>query len=159
MLGSFHPWYYQNIGALGQDARTLVVSVETSKQGRVYSYVQGLELGKILASEFNIDQASPSKRFNLIMPTIPGVKLTIYHVQFEGLAKTVTLMPRDLYITPATGYVLSANEVLLTSNQGENIEFQVKKGSFPPFSRIKLSYKLEKLALSSSPDCLETTSR
>jgi len=158
-LGSFHTWYYQSIGAIGQDARTLFVSVDTAEHGRLYSVSQGIELGKDLTSEFNVDQTASSNRFSVIMPTIPGIKLTIHSVQIESPTETMNFMPRDLIITPASGYVVSVNEVILTANQGENITFQTKSGMFPPYSRIKLSYRLEKLPLSNLPECLEGVGR
>ena len=154
-LGSFHTWYYHNKGAIGQDVRTLVVSVNTAQGNDIYNTSQGLELGKTLTSEFNFDQTLPSTRFNLILPTAPGIKLKIHQVKIEGPSETAVFEPEQLFIAPTFGYVLSASEVILISEEGESIAVQARTGSFPPFGRISLTYQLDKLALFNGSDCLK----
>ncbi len=154
-LGSFYSWYFQNKGSLNQDVRTLVFSVAAAGEKEVFGVSHELELGKPRTSEFNFDQKVAAERFNLILPTIPGVRLTIYQVQLESASQTVVYKPEQLFITPTLGYVASVNQVIHISDAGENIAIQPKVGVFPPFSRLVLSYRIDKLALSNEPTCLQ----
>ena len=153
-LGSFNAWYFQHKGSFDQDLRTIIFSA-VSKQGEMlYGISHGLELGAVQTAEFNVEQTAPLPRFNIILPTIPGVKLTILDVRFESTSVSKTYKPEQLYLTPTNGFVLSVNEVILTSEFGDNIAIQAKNGPFPKFRRLTLTYKIEKLGISNDPECL-----
>jgi len=153
-IGSFNVWYFQHRGAFDQDLRTVMFMVKTPQGEALYGISHGVELGTIQTAEFNIEQNAPLPRFNLILPTIPGIKITIHEVQFESPLETKTYGSGQLYLTPTNGFVLSPNEIVLTSEFGDNIAIQAKGGSFPPFHRLTLTYEIDKLAISNSPDCL-----
>jgi len=153
-LGSLDAWYHQHNGAFDQDLRTVMFAVKSSDSQVVYGISHGLELGVMQTAEFNFDQKLPTTRFNLILPTIPGIKMTFRQVQFEATGELSSYTPEQLFITPAHGYVLSTDTVVLTSKLGENLAIQSRLGSFPAYRRITITYQLDKLAISSSPDCL-----
>jgi hypothetical protein len=154
-LGAFEPWYDPTAGISGQGLRTLSLAFEGNGSPPKFSISHGMKLAEPVSNVFDVDSEVPSPLMRFIVPSVPGLKLTLNEIVFHTGSGVRRFSARDLRVVPTFGYALSAVEFLITSANGEALIIRPATGDFPAASQVEVGYQMDRLALANDPACLK----
>jgi hypothetical protein len=151
-FGGLRPLIYRNIFA-GTGMRKIAIEISNDAGILVRIPNEGVQLGKSKIYDFDLPERVTVEILRLHLGLMPGVRVALETMTLYGPSGKTGLMPEDLIILPAKGFVLENGKLLTVSPDGDVLTIRRRQGTFGPMDRIDIRLSFERAGLATLPGC------